>query len=234
MPNVKYPIVISTSTTLQTIYDAYYFSTSVGSTIYTLTLPSNSCDGIFFLIFRLDSDNTITLRITGTNIYYLNHTTPDTTITQDINSVIMVLSHGESWYVTSRKLETFNGIPIFASALVANNGNPFYTFSGSGSNTLIASFSYPGSYLTVIRQGYFLVGNNSGTPIIQITLRDELLNIIYTSPSTTLNVDPMLITFTPTLVNPLPVIFSTLQIYLSISATTPTSSRVAFYSLRLA
>jgi hypothetical protein len=234
MPIVKYPIIVNTSTTIESQYDTYYFNATVGSTTYTLTLPTNSCDGMHFLIYRLDTDNTIILQISGTNIYYLDYTTPTSIIYPETYSVMMMISHNGNWYAQSRKLETFNGIPIFSSSFVANNGSPYYTFSGNGSTTLIATFSYPGSYLTVINQAYFLIGKNAGTTLnIQLVLRDELGNDIYSTGLLGITADPELVTFIPSLINPLPTTFVSLQIWLIIDASSSNNAKLAFYSSRI-
>lgn len=172
MPKINYPNILSfpsagSSINLESIYNIYYTITyPASSSTYTLILPLNSCDGIYFEIGRFDSNSTITLTITGNSIYY--NGSSSVSINVPIRTNVIIVSHSNIWYVITRDLQGDSIIPIFSGAFVANNGQSFYTFNTQGTPLIMSVFDYPGSYVTNIKQGYFLVGVDQGKPIIKI------------------------------------------------------------------
>jgi len=151
----EHPVKTSVNTNINHLYNIYIFTAGASNTNYTYTLPAITVDGINFKITRNDNiiSSSLQINTSGENIIYGSSTL--TSLYVEIYSFIIFLSYDGKWYVIENtKLPRLGLSTIFSGAFIANNGNPYYTFAGNKSS-IIASFSYIGSFNKIINYVYF-------------------------------------------------------------------------------
>lgn len=166
-----YTMTVNTSTLMETGYNVYIIDAT--SNDIALTLPTIVCDGMNFLIRRIDSNanNIITLvsqsgeLIDGTSSKLLNP-----------NGNIQINSNGNQWHTNGSPTGTGNEINIAFSQSQGNQTQP-YALVNNPNFSSIGMFTYNGSNyygnrpikLEIL---YSINSNNSSNTNFTIQLQD--------------------------------------------------------------
>ena len=159
---------ITSNTTLSISQDVYLVDAS-GNNI-TITLPNITADGIHYTLQRIDtSSNNVT--IAGFNSFQTISGNVSVPLLQ--NNTIRIQSYSDLWYLTQNTPVTGSqSRSLFNSAFVQNNGNPFITFSGTGSAQVVCYFYYAGLTATPITNIITILSADGGNPNGNARIRD--------------------------------------------------------------
>jgi hypothetical protein len=122
----------------------YIFSAPAVGVNYTYNLPNITCDGMRFMINRVDNTTSSSLAVATAFNTIFDGTSSVNSVLVSPTQQIGLLSKSNVWYIVTSKSASIIPRTLTSGSFVANNGSPFQRFQGTSTNVIVSTFNYPG------------------------------------------------------------------------------------------
>jgi hypothetical protein len=123
----------------------YIFSAPAPSTAYTYNLPNITCDGMRFMINRVDNTTSSSLAVSTAFNTIFNGSSSVNSVLVKSGEQIGLLSKSNIWYIVTSKSTLVIPRTLTSGTFLGNNGSLFQAFQGTSTNVIVSTMTYPGN-----------------------------------------------------------------------------------------